>query len=227
MSSPSRSAYERALGARVAELHPVLRRYFAVIPPGAVGVGEGVFESFGTQRRWLWPVLAIAKRCGVIVPGLHREVPFRVENRTDDGEQTATRTMKFDDGDWSMVDAVSFVPRGSRSEVGGEVPCDSQGGVVDLLGKPPVVEAEFAVDVVNGGLRLRSRRIALRAGGLRLPMPLVLRPVIELSERFDDTLDRQRVELYVDLPLIGRVYEYSGTFTYRIVSEYLRSTRVN
>lgn len=216
MSSASRSAYEMALGSRVSELHPILRRYFATIPSGSVGVGEGVFDRFGTERRWLGPVVAIAKRCGVIVPGMHRDVPFRVENRTESGRQTATRTMCFDGGEWSMVDAVSFVPRRLPSSVRGESPGDSPGGVVDVLGEPSVVEAEFDVDVVDGGLRLRSRRIVLRLGALRVSVPKAIRPVIALSERFDDSIDRQRVDLVVDVPVIGRVYEYSGTFIYRI-----------
>lgn len=200
MSRESRSPYERALGSRVDELHPVLRRYFAAIPPGSVGIGEGVFDRFGTERRWLRPLLAAAKRCRVIVPGMHREVPFRVENRTEAGRQTATRTMYFDDGAWSMVDAVSV----------------ARSGVVDVLGKPSIVDAEFDVDVVDGGLRLRSRRVALRLGRLRVPMPKAVRPVIALSERFDDEIGRQRVDLVVDVPMIGRAYEYTGTFTYRI-----------
>ncbi len=87
-----------------------------------------------------------------------------------------------------------------------------------MLGKPPIVEAEFDVDVVNGGLRLQSRRVGLRLGRLRVVVPKAMCPVIALSERFDDSTDRQRVDLVVDAPIIGRVYEYAGTFTYRVVS---------
>ena len=235
MSSPTRSAYERALGSRTTELHAVLQGYFAVIPPGSVGIGDGVFERFGSERPWLRPLLAVAERCGVIVSGFHRDVPFRIENRTESGSQTATRTLYFEDGAWSMVDAVSFVPdvrssdgdaagRDGESESGvagsgGE----SEGGVVDVLGKPSIVGAEFDVDVIDGGLRLRSRRVVLRLGRLRVPMPRPVRPVIALSERFDEGIGRQRVDLVVDVPMLGRVYEYTGTFTYRIEAEDERS----
>ncbi|MGC2942493.1 MULTISPECIES: DUF4166 domain-containing protein [unclassified Brevibacterium] len=225
MSREIRSPYERALGSRLDELHPVLRRYFAAIPAGWVGIGEGVFDRFGTEQRWLLPILALARRCRVIVPGMHREVPFRVENRTEDGKQTATRTLFFDKGAWSMVDAVSFVPgrrpagsggnRARRSR-GGNSACGSRGGVIDVLGSPSIVDAEFDVDVVDEGLRLRSRRVALRLGRLRVPVPKAICPVVALNETFDDSSDRQRVALVVDTPIIGRVYEYTGTFTYRI-----------
>lgn len=200
MSPQARSAYERALGSHVVELHPVLQRYFAAIPVGAVGIGEGVFEVFGSERRWLRPLFAVAKRCRVIVPGMHRRVFFRVENRTESGRQTAMRTLWLDSGEWSMIDAVSFGPS----------------GVVDVLGSPAIVEAGFAVDVVDGGLRLTSRRVVLRLGWLRVAVPKAMRPNIALSERFDDAVNRQRVALTVDLPVLGRIYEYSGTFTYRI-----------
>jgi hypothetical protein len=153
MSREMRSPYERALGSRVDELHPVLRSYFAVIPAGSVGIGEGVFERFGTQHRWLWPFLAVAERCRVIVPGMHHDVPFRIENRTEDGRQTATRSLWLGSGEWSMVDAVSFVPdressSGEEASAGGDY---GFGGVVDVLGRPAIVEAGFSVDVVDGG----------------------------------------------------------------------------
>ncbi len=43
--------------------------------------------------------------------------------------------------------------------------------------------------------------------------------MIRLRESHDESTGRQRVELTVDLPVIGRVYEYHGTFTYRIEQE--------
>lgn len=213
MSPTSRSPYERALGSQVAQLHPVLQRYFAAIPEGSVGIGEGIFDCFGTDRRWLRPVLAILGRCHVIIPGMHSQVPFRVENRTVDGAQTATRTLNLKSGPWSMVDAVSL----SRS-----------GRVVDVLGRPAVVDADFDVATVDGGLSLRSRSVAVRLGvngrpgvtrrlgRIRLPLPSFIRPVIVLSERFDAEAARQRVDLTVDMPAVGRIYQYRGTFTYRI-----------
>ena len=48
---PPRSPYQAALGERLHELHPSLRRYFSAIPEGCIGIGEGVFAEFGTPRR--------------------------------------------------------------------------------------------------------------------------------------------------------------------------------
>ncbi|MBE7163154.1 MAG: DUF4166 domain-containing protein, partial [Williamsia herbipolensis] len=67
--------------AATARLHPRLRAYFAAIPPGHVGRGDGVFAVVGTPRRWLWPFLALFARDDVMFPVWERDVPFTVENR--------------------------------------------------------------------------------------------------------------------------------------------------
>jgi hypothetical protein len=51
---------------------------------------------------------------------------------------------------------------------------------------------------------------------LGIPLPRAIAPRVVLTERWDDSTDRQRVSLVVEAPLIGRLYEYSGSFTYRI-----------
>ena len=204
MRPETRSPYERALGSRVTQLHPVLQSYFAAIPAGSVGIGEGVFERFGTERRWLRPPLAWLARRHVIVPGMHRQVPFRIENRTVAGRQTAARSLDLDSGTWTMVDAVSL---------------SESGQAVDVLGQPALVEASFDVAAVEGGLSLSSRAVAVRLGPVRLPVPKAIRPAIALSERFDAEVALQKVSLTVDVPVLGRVYEYHGSFTYRIEKE--------
>ncbi|PRA79089.1 DUF4166 domain-containing protein [Microbacterium sp. MYb66] len=197
----SQSPYARALGERIDELHPRLRTYFAAIPEGAVGIGEGVFQTVGTPRRWLWPLLRILERRGVVAAGWERDVPFRVENRTIASRAIGERTFRFSRGSWIMRDAVALTRHGR---------------VVDELGEPGLLAACFDVDVRDGALRLTSRAVGVRLGRLRLRIPRVVAPVVRLTERFDDALDRQRVALTVDAPLLGRVYEYRGDFTYRI-----------
>lgn len=204
MRPGTRSPYERALGSQATQLHPVLQSYFAAIPAGSVGIGEGDFERFGTERWWLRPLLAWLARRHVIVPGMHRQVPFRIENRTVAGHQTAARTLELESGTWTMVDAVSL---------------SDPGRVVDVLGQPALVEADFDVAAVDGGLSLKSQAVAVRLGPVRLPVPKVIRPVISLSERFDAEVALQKVSLTVDVPALGRVYEYHGSFTYRIEKE--------
>lgn len=201
MTPVAQSPYARALGDRIDDLHPRLHAYFSTIPDGSVGVGEGVFDVVGTPRRWLWPILRVLERRGVVAACWERDVPFRIENRTVASRAIAERIFRLPRGEWTMRDAVALTRHGR---------------VVDELGEPGLIAACFDVDVHDSGLRLTSRAVGIRLGGLRLRLPRVLSPVVRLTERFDDHSDRQQMSVTIDAPLIGRVYEYSGSFRYRI-----------
>lgn len=201
MTLVPQSPYARALGERIDELHPRLRTYFSAIPEGAVGVGDGVFHRVGTPRRRLWPLLRVLERHGAVAAGWEHDVPFHVENRTIASRAIGERTFRFSRGSWVMRDAVALTPHGR---------------VVDELGEPGLLRVCFDVEVHDGALRLTSRAVGLRLGRLRLRVPRPIAPVVRLVESFDDALDRQRISLTVDAPLLGRVYEYRGDFRYRI-----------
>jgi hypothetical protein len=90
--------------------------------------------------------------------------------------------------------------------------------VVDEIGEPGLVAACFDLETRDGAMELTSRAVGFRLGRLRVRIPRLLSPVVRLTERFDDTDDRQQVSLTIDAPIIGRVYEYRGSFRYRIKS---------
>ena len=90
------------------------------------------------------------------------------------------------------------------------------GIVVDRIGAPPRIEVALRPSVVDGGLRLDSVRVRLRLGRSSCRSVRSRRRVV-LSERFAD--GRQHVALHVDAPVIGRIYEYAGSFTYEVRPE--------
>jgi len=197
----SRSPWQRALGDSMAELDPGLRAYFGSIPEGYVGRGEGVFDVVGTRRRWLWPVFAILARDGVVFPVWEHAVPFTVTNRpTPRGTVTATRVFHFRAGDSVMTDETGV----------------TREGLTDRLGRHGIVSATFDAKVVNGRLVLTSTDAVLRLGPLRFPLG-VLAPRVSLVERTD--ADHQHVSLRMTHPLLGTLYEYSGSFTYALERE--------
>lgn len=230
---PLRSPYEVALGERLHELHPTLQRYFSAIPEGCVGIGEGVFAEFGTERRWLWPFLRPFERRGVLFAGYERSVRFRVVNRTVTSEgavaeaepgpgfepaggtmshtdigktiglAVARRELDLPGGTWVMTDSVANI--GTR--------------VVDRLGTPQTVSALFDIDVREGALTLTSRRVGLKFGRLRVRIPRWCAPIVRLTEQFEPISGLQRVELTLRAPLIGQIYGYRGHFEYGIVKE--------
>lgn len=205
------SPYERILGDELDNLHPRLRAYFGAIPEGSVGRGQGTFDVVGTPRRWLWPALRILSFQGIAFPVWAANVPFDVENRpvVDAAGNTAVaavRTFHFGErhgGTRTMVDAITAEPA----------------GLVDHLGPSRLLGAELSATVRDGSLRLDSRGLTIRVGRRRMALPRALAPRVALTERFDDDVDRQHVTVILSLPLVGRVYEYSGHFDYAITLE--------
>lgn len=217
----SRSPYELSTPPDVlARLHPRLRTYFGPVPPGHVGRGEGVFDVVGTQRRWLWPVLAVFARDSVMFPVWERDVPFTVENRPARVRRgsgvslearvavRAHRTFRFRSGSRTMVDAITAEPD----------------GLVDHLGRHGRVSARLRAQVDAdgpdaGALRLVSTRVTFRALGRDLRLPAALSPRVTLTERFDDEADLQRVSLVLAAPVLGTLYRYEGAFRYEIAPD--------
>lgn len=198
------SPYERALGSSLHTLHPRLRAYFAAIPLGHVGYGRGMFEVVGTPRREWWPVLAVLGRMGIVFPVHEVDVPFSVENHPRScSSVAAVRRFEFATGARRMTDVMHVV----------------RGRLVDVLGHGGHVRATFEPAVVDGALVLRSIAVGLCLGPMRLRIPRPVAPRVHLVERFDDASGRQHVHLTLDAPLIGRLYEYTGSFTYDVRPE--------
>ncbi|AYF99073.1 DUF4166 domain-containing protein [Protaetiibacter intestinalis] len=188
-----------ALGHRVEELSPALQAYFGGAPYGSHGIGEGVFTTVGTPRRLLWPLLAVLGRWNVVWPVWAHNVPFTIANVPTPHGLIGVRRFRFADGDRTMTDRISWTSRGLRQR----------------LGAGERIVAELHVEPEDGGLRITSGRVGIRAFGLRFSLPASWAPRIEVHER---TLadGRQHVALTLDLPLVGRAYEYAGAFEYRI-----------
>jgi hypothetical protein len=179
------------------DLHPKLRTYFAEIPAGKVGRGSGTFDTVGTPRRWLWPVFAMLGREGILFPVWQRDVPFTVVNSPLGSALGASRIFHLAGGDRTMVDTLTFA--------GGEL--------VDQLGYRGRVECALDASIADGQIVFRSTRIWFRFGGVRIRVPRSLVRVV-ITERYDDARDRQVMSFVMSVPIIGRIYEYGGSFTY-------------
>ena len=192
------------LGDSLDELHPRLRAYFGAIATDQAGYGHGVFDTVGTPRRWLHPFIRLFAGQDVLFPVWERSVPFSVVNSParEDGRAAvaAVRTFHFASGDRGMVDLIAATPE----------------GLVDRLGARRCFEALFSSRVSDGAFTMRSTRVSIRVGRLRIRVPAALAPQVSLVEKFDDESDRQHVEVIMTMPLLGRVYEYAGYFSYQV-----------
>lgn len=190
------SPWELALRGRLRQLDPALADYFSTIPEGSIGRGSGTFDAVGTPRRWLWPVFAVLGRAAIAFPVWEHDVPFEVVNVPAVGAVRATLAFGFRRGERVMRHEIRMTSR----------------GLVDRLGTYGRLEASLIPDTVDGRLELRSSGVRLRLGRVRIPIPFA--PRIHLVERRDG--DRQRVEFTMSAPVLGRIYEYAGSFSYRI-----------
>ncbi len=182
------------MGDSFATLEPGLRAYFSAVPSADRGVGEGAFERIGTPRKWLWPFLWIAGLLGIVWPRWETDVAFRVENRESGDTRRSLRTFGFGAGPRTMIDVTSW----------------HDGRLIDRLGRGGLLRIELRPGSEAGRLVIRSGRA--RFLGIPFPGRITIR---------ESTVDgRHHVDFLMDAPLIGRVYEYAGTFTwYRIESE--------
>ncbi|TXK17574.1 DUF4166 domain-containing protein [Homoserinibacter sp. GY 40078] len=202
MSRPAPTAgtpWAAALGADVERLAPSLQDYFGGAPFGAHGIGDGVFTRVGTPRRWLWPLLAILARWNIVWPVWEHAVPFTIVNVPTPHGLVGVRRFRFASGDRTMTDRILWTKRGLRQRLG--------------AGERIVTELEIAPD--DEGLRITSGRVGIELFGLRLTLPARWSPRISVVERVLPD-GRQHVELTLTLPLVGRAYEYAGSFVYRI-----------
>ena len=189
-----------ALGDRVTELSPALQAYFGGVPFGAHGIGEGVFTVVGTPRRWVWPVLAILGRRNIVWPVWEADVPFTIVNVPTPHGLVSVRRFRFATGDRTMTDRILWTRRGLRERLG--------------AGERVVAELNVEPDE-DGGLLITSGRVGIRLLGLRFSLPAGWSPRIRVHER--GLADgRQHVRMTLDVPLVGRVYEFAGAFDYRV-----------
>ncbi|MFB2582040.1 DUF4166 domain-containing protein [Herbiconiux sp. P15] len=220
----SRSPYELTAGSALDDLHPALRRYFEAIPFGSRGYGSGVFEVVGTPRLWLRPVLALFAPKGVLFPVWEKNVPFTIVNAPlidRDGRTAvvAVRRFHFGGGVRTMIDAITADGIGPA-------------GLVDHLGSSRRFRIRLGIRVMRGELHLESNALEIRIGTRYLRVPSAVSPSIHLVERFDDHADggdpqaapaaaegAQRVSVTISAPILGRLYEYTGSFRYEIRAE--------
>lgn len=215
MALAPRSPYELTAGSALDDLHPVVRKYVTAVPAGQRGYGHGVFEVVGSPRRWLRPLLKVLAAQNIAFPVWEKNVPFTVVNAPlidRDGRTAvlAVRRFHLASGPATMIDAITA----ERADAD---------GLVDHLGTHRLLRARLSARVVRGELHLQSTAFELRLGSRVIEIPALVAPQVTVVDRYDDTADggqgAQRVTVRVDAPVIGRLYEYTGTFHYELRPE--------
>ncbi len=189
------SVYQRVLGSRFTELAPELRSYFGEVDVHAVGVGSGVFDVAGSHLRIARPVLAYLGWRRVLFAEFGHDIPFDIVNTPGaDGSLSAVRTLHFPTHDRPLEDTMRVI----------------DGRLHDFLGRRRGLEARFTLTVTDGRLAMRSDRLWLHMGVVRLRIPTLA--TVSIAESWGD--GRQHVDVRLVSPLLGQWFRYAGNFTY-------------
>ncbi|MBQ1444204.1 MAG: DUF4166 domain-containing protein [Renibacterium sp.] len=199
------SVWELAAAEVLPQLDAGLADYFGALPDGKVGLGRGSFQQVGTPRRWLWPVLWLLAREGIVFPVWQQRVPFEVCNRPGHDHRgratlSATRTFHFRNGSKVMPDSIAV---------------EADGSLTDYLGKHGWLAVLLTVEARGGAMRLTGSRVRLRVPWGWLRIPAAVSPGVQITERFDAEIGRQQVSMRLSQPQLGLLYEYRGDFGYR------------
>ena len=205
MSGPARSVYRVLLGDRADRLQPRLSDYIDGAARGDAGVGRGEYEFAGPSKAWLAPLFTLAARANALFGERGENVGLTVVNVPHvDGRGrvclSSTRSFAFPGVTRAMEDTML---------------AGRDGLLHDFLGRRRFLEVSLRLGVSpQGWLRMRSVGTWIWFGRLRVPLPRILSARVDLTERWDSATANQRVEVTLTHPVLGRVFEYRGRFTY-------------
>jgi hypothetical protein len=205
VSASRRSVYRVLLGDRIDLLQPELSDYVDGVDRGAAGIGRGEYSVAGPSRRWLAPLFACAAPAHALFGERGRNVGLTVVNvphRDARGRVclSSTRSFAFGGVTRTMEDTML---------------AGRDGLLHDFLGRRRFLEVSLCLGVsAEGWLTMRSVATWVWLGRMRVPVPRILSARVDLTERWDAATASQRVDVTLTHPVLGRVFEYRGSFVY-------------
>jgi hypothetical protein len=106
-------------------------------------------------------------------------------------------------------------PGSTQSLVDRMIETSEPGVVRTLLGVRQRVEVMMRCSVTDyGALRMRSGRVALLIGRVRIPLSGIFGVDVTLEDGWDDDRRRRTISMRAHNPLFGTVLEYRGWYRY-------------
>ncbi|WP_341277754.1 DUF4166 domain-containing protein [Paenibacillus sp. FSL H8-0537] len=198
------SIYEKVLGADFARLHPRIQERFGFSSTdGMASIGEGVMEEIWYSKRVAIP-LYIGSSRHIMFPQGGSQIPFTIGNYAyadQFGRETVTwiRTFKFPQK-IRRFDATMIYSRKHEK-------------IVDYLGTKQHLAVDLDISAVpGGGIRIRSGQQRFYERFLQFRFPRMLTGEADVTEWYDEALDKYRISVQVNNPLLGTIFRYSGSF---------------
>lgn len=168
---------------------------------------NGEMDNVWHRPRWLWPLFWLSARFDMLFPETGIRVPAAMviaggKHRDGRPYQTWQRTFRF--------------PKPRRFNATMEYD-ERAGQLIELLGPANALRLEWGTRFAPPlTIEIWTKRAALRAGRLRLPLPRWLTGTVRVVERADAHLgDTIHVDLTISHTLFGQVFGYTGTFQLR------------
>lgn len=195
----------QALGADAERLHPELLAQMRAVAPDE-DHAEGVFEVAGSRFGRLSALGRPVVGPRMLVTRFGRDVPFTLTVRcgvTAAGRAAldTTREFRFPRSTQYITDRLTTTAR--------------PGIVHNVLGARGRVEMlEHCSVTDDGALRMRTRRVALRLAGRRIPLGGAFGVDVDLEDGWDESRGRRTIRMRATNPLFGTVLEYRGWYRY-------------
>jgi hypothetical protein len=199
------SIYQEVLGPEFVRLHPQIQKRFGFSSADrTVAIGTGVMDEVWHGRFYTLPFLYFGTWRRIMFPEHGVNVPFTIANyayRDRWGRETVTWIRTFHIRRPRRFDAYMIHSQQRRK-------------IVDYLGTHQhlAVDIELAVDD-RGGLRLRSGEQRFYEGGIAFRFPPFFSGIADVSEWYDETIAKYRIEVCVSNRFWGPLFGYRGTFS--------------
>lgn len=199
-----KSIYERALGDAFDGLHPRMQERFGFTSDDDVAaIGRGTMEYVRNGGLYTLPFLTAGATMNTMFPEENTAVPFTIRNYAYEdsyGRETVTWLRTFQ------------LPKERRFDAA-MIYSEERDRIVDYLGERHHLAVDIDLTVSDeGGVELATGAQRLYLFGTGFDFPLVLSARANVHEWYDEATDAYRISVSVTNPIMGLVFEYSGSF---------------
>lgn len=197
------SIYEQAMGPAFQQLHPAIRQRLDLHSGRPLCFkAQGIMTRVRNAGWFMAPLLALAQRRHMMMPGQGHQVPFTLRlyaYKDGLGRETVAWLRQFDFPEGRQwFDTFTVLHRGSLIDWFGTH--QQMGSLLTMQPTP------------QGGFIMRAPRQWLQLGRRHLPLPRWLTGVALATEVYNEKLHRFEIDVSIRHPVLGTLLYYSGWY---------------
>lgn len=198
------SAYKRQMGAEYEKLHPEIQKRFDFSTSNNIAfIGKGIMENIWNGNKVAVFLLKILSKTNILFPRIGKNIEYEIHNYPyidDYGREvhSMNRVFYFSDEEQRFDGTATY--------------SETKQHIVEYLGLDHRMVFEMRLKAENGAIRFTSGRQFAFIGGLKLPVPSLVRGDIDLLEWYDDEKQRFYLDLKVKSKLFGPLFGFTGWF---------------